>query len=78
MTTKQLEKDNTEEICADQWHTMTLQQLNRERDKIVSKMGALQSLFALGGSPDSLLGLYKALEYGLQTVTNLIENRSQQ
>lgn len=68
--------EQDDEIKADQWAKMNLQQLHQERDKVVKKMSLLQNLMALQGSP-SIVGLYKALEHGLDYLTKMIDARSQ-
>ncbi len=64
------------EIRANEWHTMTLHQLNAERDKIVGKMSLLTQISGKAGNP-TVYGLYKALEHALTVVSGLINERSQ-
>lgn len=66
------------DIRTDLWETMNIQQLNSQRDLVVSKMGLLQSMLTSGGNPNSLIGLYKALQHGLEVLNSLIYERSKQ
>lgn len=73
--------DNNEEVTdvrTDLWGTMNLRQLNSQRDLVVSKMGLLQNMLSTGGNPNTLTGLYKALEYGLEVLNHIIDERSKQ
>lgn len=63
------------ELRADQWHTMTLQQLNHERDKVINKLNLLHGMVA--GNVTSQ-GLYLALDHALNYLNGLIDNRTQQ
>jgi hypothetical protein len=74
MLTKNKQKDEDTEVHADQWNTMTLQQLNNERDKVVRKLSMLHGLL---GTMPSAIGLYKALEHAQTILDQMITDRTQ-
>lgn len=65
--------DSDFELRADQWHKMTLQQLNTERDKIVNKLTILYELLSVNTTAG---GLYKALSHAQDYLNDLINDRS--
>lgn len=67
--------EQEKEIRTDLWDTMTTSQLQEQIDLIVTKMGLLQTMMGRGATAPGLTGLYKALEHGLEDITNLLHQR---
>lgn len=67
------------EIRADLWPTMSATQLLHQQEMVMDKITKLQSMTPFGGQGTAgVSGLLKALQYALETLSQLIESKSTQ
>lgn len=64
------------DIRSDMWPTMTVTQLARQQDIVITKISTLASMMGPIAGP-SLLQLYNALQIALADLSALIDNRGQ-
>lgn len=62
-------------IRTDLWNTMSAGELARQQDLLITKMSTLQLMIGANVSP-TILSMQQALQYGLDDVRRLIENKS--
>lgn len=65
--------DLSENIRSDLWNEMTTAELSQQFDLVLTKISLLQQI---RNSTPSVLPILSALEVALQTLTQLIDNRS--
>lgn len=65
--------DPSKNIRSDLWNEMTTAELNQQFELVITKMSLLQQIKQ---STPSVLPILSALEVALQTLTQLIDNRS--
>ena len=69
--------EDTEEttIRTDLWNEMSLEQLTRQHDLMISKLSTIQQMVGINASP-SIIAMYSAMQLGINDLTALIETRT--
>lgn len=68
------ENDPSIQIRTDLWPTMSISQLNRQRELMLDNISKLQSMVDSHGNP-SIRNMYAALQVGLQDLNKLIDSK---
>lgn len=67
-----------EEVRTDLWSTMSIVQLNKQRDLLLAKNSKLIDLMSAGGHSSTVQGLYTVIQQALKDITALIDSRASQ
>lgn len=69
------ETDPALNIRSDLWPSMSLGQLARQQDLVITKISMMHQMMGINAS-QSLINLYSALQVALNDLTDLINSRS--
>lgn len=69
------DSDPETQIRTDLWSTMSNQQLVVQRDLLMDRMAAVQRMVSISATP-AVLGIYDAMQLGLNDINQLIERKS--
>lgn len=69
--------EDTEEtmVRTDLWNTMTLEQLARQQDLMITKISTIAQLVGANTNP-SILVMYNAMKLGMSDLNKLIETKA--
>jgi len=64
------------EIHSDLWSTMSVTELHKQQELVITKLSLVRSMMPYGVAPQSILGLSAALEMALKDLTSLIDSKA--